>query len=230
MSKLERMKNDSGVVKKAINSDTEIDGFFDTFSSAQEYKTTFQYASYGILDQQEVNELIECERKLLGEGEKMSDAFISAGSVLSEARERFKKYGNESFMEWYSNLKLSSDQVSMMTKRYELYLQYPDNKLLIGNLSENAIKEVTNKKTPEELKDAVMKGEIVSGTAIKEKRNEYISRDSRNEVVISPMAQSDVLEIFELLVEKYESLNSKEQMKIGSQLKKIKNTLKKNIG
>ena len=49
-------------------------------------------------------------------------------------------------------------------------IEYPNAKDVIINLSDVVIKEVSNKKTPDYIKEKVISGEIVTGQQIKEER------------------------------------------------------------
>ena len=91
-------------------------------------------------------------------------------------------------MDWYESLGLNKDQVSIFIGRFELSIEYPNNREKIVSLSDVAIKEVLNKKTPDELKEKVISGEIVTGKQIKEERKN-ISRALEKKSLLIEEAQ-----------------------------------------
>lgn len=123
-----------------------------------------------IIENEEKDKLRKHEKSLLFHRKQINKATADMGRVLTEAREVFIKSHSESFVEWYEQLGFSKDQVSVAMNRYQLTVEYPNAKDNIINLSDIAIKELVNKKTPLFIKEKVIEGKIVTGQQIREER------------------------------------------------------------
>lgn len=122
------------------------------------------------IDNLEKEKLKKHEKNLLFHRKQINKATVDMGRAFTEAREVFIKSHSESFVNWYEQLGFNKDQVSVAMNRYQLTVEYPNAKDNIINLSDVAIKEVTNKKTPDYIKEKVISGEIVTGQQIKKER------------------------------------------------------------
>lgn len=122
------------------------------------------------IENEEKDKLKKHEKNLLFHRKQINKATVDMGKALTEAREVFIKSHSESFVEWYEKLGFSKDQVSVAMNRYQLTIEYPNSRENIINLSDIAIKEVVNKKTPISIKEKVLSGQIVTGQQIREER------------------------------------------------------------
>ena len=127
---------------------------------------------YALLDIENVEKekLKKYEKNLLFHKKQINKATADMGRAFIEAREVFITSHSESFVEWYEKLGFNKDQVSVAMNRYRMTIEYPNAKDVIINLSDVVIKEVSNKKTPDYIKEKVISGEIVTGQQIKEER------------------------------------------------------------
>ena len=132
-------------------------------------RLNFDYSNLEMNEEDKL-ELIDIERELKHHEKRYKDILIDIGLALSNAREIFIKSHSESFVDWYSSIGLNKDQVSIAIGRYQLTIEHPSSKERILELSDVAVKEVLNKKTPEELLKKVLDGEITSGKEIKKER------------------------------------------------------------
>ena len=160
-------------------------------------RLNFDYSNLEMNEEDKL-ELIDIERELKHHEKRYKDILIDIGLALSNAREIFIKSHSESFVDWYSSIGLNKDQVSIAIGRYQLTIEHPSSKERILELSDVAVKEVLNKKTPEELLKKVLDGEITSGKEIKKER-ENISR------ALEIFSQKEVIEEAEI-IEDYEKL------------------------
>ena len=157
-------------------------------------RLNFDYSNLEMNEEDKL-ELIDIERELKHHEKRYKDILIDIGLALSNAREIFIKSHSESFVDWYSSIGLNKDQVSIAIGRYQLTIEHPSSKERILELSDVAVKEVLNKKTPEELLKKVLDGEITSGKEIKKER-ENISR------ALEIFSQKEVIEEAEIVEEK----------------------------
>lgn len=142
----------------------------------------FDYALLDI-ENEEKDKLRKHEKSLLFHKKQINKATADMGRALAEAREVFIKSHSESFVDWYEQLGFSKDQVSVAMNRYQLTVEYPNAKDNIINLSDIAIKELVNKKTPLSIKEKVIEGKIITGQQIREERkNNSIAVEKFEEV------------------------------------------------
>ena len=163
-----------------------------------EVKINFDYSALTEVEETDLVLLKRYEKTLLHQGKQIGNISLEIGKALSKAREIFIKSHSESFVDWYSSIGLNKDQVSIAIGRYQLTIEHPSSKERILELSDVAVKEVLNKKTPEELLKKVLDGEITSGKEIKKER-ENISR------ALEIFSQKEVIEEAEIIEENYKN-------------------------
>lgn len=142
------------------------------------YNPIYNYSSLAI-DDGDKGTLISLEKDILYRGKMLGEIAYKIGDSLERAKGVFKKYSTiegdpESFVTWYSTLGLNKDQVYLFRGRYNLGLDNPKYRDRIIALSDVAIKETINNKTPVEIKNKVLEGKLNSGSAIKKARVEII--------------------------------------------------------
>lgn len=137
----------------------------------------FDYDSLGLANEDK-EKLIAYEKELLFQGKRLGEVAYNVGLNLELARNLFKKYSDrnkdgddpESFRYWYTALGLNKDQVYLFSARYKLCLEYPNKKDRLIQLSDRAIKETVNKKTPDEIRLKVFEGDLTTGKEISDAR------------------------------------------------------------
>ncbi len=157
------------------------------------------------IENEDKDKLRKHEKSLLFHRKQINKATADMGRVLTEARDVFIKSHSESFVEWYERLGFSKDQVSVAMNRYQLTVEYPDLRDNIINLSDIAIKEVVNKKTPNSIKEKVLAGQITTGQQIRaERKNSSIAvekfskvESKNNSIAIEKFEEVEEAEIIE---------------------------------
>lgn len=171
MAKVNRLKN-----RKKMNQD-DINVVAETIieNDLKVVNIDFDYGKFD-LSQNDIKTLQGLEKNLIFEGNKFKETAVNIGKMLIEAREIWSKENQETgFMEWYGKLGLAKDQVYLFTGRYGLTLEYPEKKEKIIKLSDRIVKEAIHKKTPLEIKEKVVSGELSTGVQVKQEREKYIS-------------------------------------------------------
>lgn len=143
-----------------------------TNKEIRESSTKFNYSALVNISDKDKEKLQSIEKELLYYGKNLGEIAWNIGKALNEAKEIFEVEDDKSFMGWYSNLGLTKDQVSVFSGRYRLSLEHPQAKERILSLSDVAIKETINRKTPEIIKEKVFSGEITTAKQIKDARKE----------------------------------------------------------
>ncbi|MBN1469495.1 MAG: hypothetical protein JW924_12285 [Fusobacteriaceae bacterium] len=135
----------------------------------------FDYSKLEI-DDNSKEELIDIERELKHHQDRFRDLSLDMGKALNNAREIFIKSHSESFMEWYESLGFNKSQVSALVNKYKLLLEFPEKEENIIILTDKQVLEITNKKTPEHIKERIiLQGENISAAEIKRERQKNIS-------------------------------------------------------
>ncbi|MGL6063881.1 MAG: hypothetical protein ACRC0S_02215 [Fusobacteriaceae bacterium] len=102
------------------------------------YQSTFDFATFEI--EKEVALVItENESVIATSLNRIRKATLDVCTSLYNTSVILKPHG--CFMEWYEQF-YTKDEVSILMRRYELYLNYPDFKEYIFSLSDAAIKEI----------------------------------------------------------------------------------------
>ena len=198
-------------------------------SSLTRYVSAYEYSPLELEEEDKVK-LINLEQNIKTHGEKIGESAYRIGESLETARGVFKKYSTEendpsSFVTWYSSLGLNKDQVYLFRGRYNLALNYPNHLDKIISLSDRAIKETIHSKTPDELKEKVINGEITTGKAIAQERTILVKSQ------ISSMLEKESDEILEAEIvetnsEKIKKI-SEEIMYLERDIKERESNLKK---
>ena len=199
------------------------------------YNTIFDYSILDI-DSDDKESLISLEKNIVTEGKKIGEIAYKIGKSLEDARLVFKKYSTEendpqSFVNWYYTLGLNKDQAYLFRGRYRLAETYPDYINNILTLSDRAIKETIHKKTPEELKEKIVIGELTSGKAIVEQRTNlikmHISSTARNSEI--EVLEAEVIESQETIRKRLLSdleFKKRDKREREKNLKKLDNEIK----
>ena len=173
----------------------------------------FDYSKLKINDEYR-EELIGIERELKHHQDRFIDLSIDMGRALSNAREIFIKSHSESFIEWYESLGFNKSQVSALVNKYKLLVDYPEKEKNIIILTDKQVLEITNKKTPEYIKERVLNGEKISAAEIRRERQKNIS--IRVEIFPEDIQEAEIIIDYEVSVEK----EFEEIMEVLSQVEK----------
>ena len=174
----------------------------------------FDYSKLKINDEYR-EELIGIERELKHHQDRFIDLSIDMGRALSNAREIFIKSHSESFIEWYESLGFNKSQVSALVNKYKLLVDYPEKEKNIIILTDKQVLEITNKKTPEYIKERIiLQGENISAAEIRRERQKNIS--IRVEIFPEDIQEAEVIIDYEVSVEK----EFEEIMEVLSQVEK----------
>lgn len=158
-------------------------------------KLYFDYNKLGI-DTDDKNKLITYEKELVYQRRIIGEIALTLGETLEKAKEIFLKNDIDStFVEWYTSLGYNKDQVYLLRGRYKLYLENPNYKERVQNLSDIEIKEVINKATPKTLVYKVLEGEVRTGKGIKEARNHFADVNKMVNTNASKTIQDRIKEI-----------------------------------
>lgn len=160
----------------------------------------FDYSKLEI-DNEYKEELIDIERELKHHQDRFRDLSLDMGKALSNAREIFIKSHSESFMEWYESLGFNKSQVSALINKYKLLIDYPEKEENIIGLSDKQVLEITNKKTPEYIKERIiLQGENISAAEIKRERQKNIS--TRMEKFSGEVQEAEIVADYEAEIKK----------------------------
>lgn len=120
-----------------------------TFKEVNKVKVIDEYISkvdYNALEISELDlkKLIDCEKNILFHQQKSVEHLLALSETLFEAQQVLANYKNGSFKNWFEKLGLKKDFVYMCLKRYNLYLNYNNEKVMA--IPEKIIKELSNQK------------------------------------------------------------------------------------
>lgn len=144
-----------------------------------EHISNFDYSE---INEDDKEELINLEALVINKKHEIVNSVIELGDILYQANNKLANYKNGKFMEWYSNLGLNKDEVSVALKRYSVFLEYPEKKDLIAEMPVRTVKALTKeslKENPilfEEVLEKTLNNEFKTSKEI----NDYISSHSAN--------------------------------------------------
>lgn len=105
------------------------------------------------------------EKKFLNSYRKYRNNTFEMCEALAEIEKILKPSGK--FMNWYESIGLSKDMVSVLLKRWNLYIEFQEHKDRIFSLSDQAIKILTNKDAEYDDVKAILEGEYSIAKEIK---------------------------------------------------------------
>ncbi len=218
MSKMDKLrgainKNDSVSVERAMNSIINND--------IREVIINFNYSNLN-LDLKDLEELQEHEKALLMQGKSLNRISIKIGEHLHKAREIFIKSHSESFMEWYEAIGLNKNNVRVFMARYKYFLDFPEQKDRILDLSDIVIKETLNKKNPDKLLEKVISGEISTAEQIRKVRE---NNSTPVELFTDNIQEAEIVEDYGRIMKK----EFEEVMEALSKAENVANYSKSNI-
>lgn len=105
------------------------------------------------------------EKKFLNSYRKYKNNTFEMCEALAKIEKILKASGK--FMDWYESIGLSKDTVSVLLKRWNLYVEFKDHKDRIFSLSDQAIKILTNKDAEFDDVKAILDGDYSKAKEIK---------------------------------------------------------------
>lgn len=113
------------------------------FLAPVHHKSTFEFAKYG-MSENLIKKVSEKEAVVFKNFKKVSDGYFELCQELYNISLELKPSG--CWMEWYTHVGLSSDKVSELLKRQEIYTQFgAEKKDWVTSLSNEAVKILTGK-------------------------------------------------------------------------------------
>lgn len=105
------------------------------------------------------------EKKFLNSYRKYRNNTFEMCESLAEIEKILKASGK--FMDWYESIGLSKDMVSVLLKRWNLYIEFQEHRDRIFSLSDQAIKILTNKDAEYDDVKAILDGDYSKAKEIK---------------------------------------------------------------
>ncbi|MDX8337515.1 MULTISPECIES: hypothetical protein [Cetobacterium] len=120
-----------------------------TFKEAKKVKVVEQYSPIVNYENFELKEddlkkMINCEKNILFHQQKSIEHLLSLSETLYEAQQILANYKNGGFRNWFEEMGLKKDFVYMCLKRYSLYLNYENKKVMA--IPEKMVKELSTPK------------------------------------------------------------------------------------
>lgn len=195
------------------------------------YQSTFDFASFEI-NEDDKNYIIEREEILFLNFKKMSSSLYEICKALYEIKLKFKDDGG-SFAAWYRHNHLSKDKVSELLKRYELFIQAPNQKEYVSALSIPAVKLLTKKDIEFDTLDQILQLELKDVEEIADKIEEIqpseLKEEKKENKIKNPLLTRTVKK-YRKTIEKATTLtelanHKKELLEYVKQLKELVNEI-----
>jgi len=104
------------------------------------YQSNFDYKSFEV-EPETIDKLIRFEQDIKNHQKKTLDSIFSMSKILYNARTLLANNKSGTFGAWHESLGLNREAVSVMLKRYDLYLQTKDKTVM--ELPVRAVKVIT---------------------------------------------------------------------------------------
>lgn len=104
------------------------------------YQSNFDYKSFQV-EPEAIDKLIRFEQDIKNHQKKTLDSIFSMSKILYNARTLLANNKSGTFGAWHESLGLNREAVSVMLKRYDLYLQTKDKTVM--ELPVRAVKVIT---------------------------------------------------------------------------------------
>lgn len=154
----------------------EYDAVGGILGLGDDYKSNFDYKGFEVSDEN-AEKLTRFEQDIKNHKKRTMESLMAMSKILYNARSILANNKNGTFCIWHENLGLNREAVSVMLKRYDLYLQTKNKNVM--ELPVRAVKAITkieNKFSGEQLK------EIIEAEKPLEKINDIVRlSDNKNE-------------------------------------------------
>lgn len=131
------------------------------------YTSNFDFESFEIKADSDINFLVEREKTLIESGKKYNESLYDICKALYEVSDRLKDHKQGTFMCWYRNIGLNKDKVSELLKRWSLYTERKDLIPYISGLSGLAVRILTNKNITSEMRNLAYEGKYTASNDLK---------------------------------------------------------------
>ena len=162
----------------------EYDAVGGILGFGDDYKSNFDYKGFEVSDEN-IEKLTRFEQDIKNHQKKTLDSIFSMSKILYNARTLLANNKNGTFGAWHESLGLNREAVSIMLKRYDLYLQTKNRNVM--ELPVRAVKAITkieSKFSGEQIK------EIIEAEKPLEKINDIVRQsDNKKEEQIIEEAQ-----------------------------------------
>ncbi len=207
----------------------EYDAVSGILGLGNDYKSSFDYKAFEV-SEENAEKLTRFEQDIKNHQKRTIESLMSMSKILYNARNILANNKNGTFCVWHENLGLSREAVSVMLKRYDLYLQTKNKNVMeLPVRAVKAITKVESKFTGEQL------NEIIESQKPIEKINDIV-RQSDNikqiieeaqlvEEVITREDLEKQLNTIKKLLDKFESKMDLNKNKMDK-LKRIEDILK----
>ena len=179
-------------------------------------QSNFNYETAGIDDQVEIATLMKLENEVKFHQEKTLEHIMRYSEAIYEANKIFAKRGSGSFGLWTDNLKISRETANVAVRRYTMYLESKNEKVM--ELPTRVIKQLTGQN-----KEAYENSEIMEVIEAENPTKMLVEINTKKEVEKFSENES-FLEEF-LTREKIKKLHAIEKLK--NEVKEIEEELKK---
>ncbi len=179
-------------------------------------QSNFNYETAGIDDQVEIATLMKLENEVKFHQEKTLEHIMRYSEAIYEANKIFAKRGSGSFGLWTDNLKISRETANVAVRRYTMYLESKNEKVM--ELPTRVIKQLTGQN-----KEAYENSEIIEVIEAENPTKMLVEINTKKEVEKFSENES-FLEEF-LTREKIKKLHAIEKLK--NEVKEIEEELKK---
>ena len=106
-------------------------------------QSTFDYNNVGIIEEKDISELIKLEKEVKFHQEKTLEHIMRYSEAIYRANQIFSHRGSGSFGAWTENLGISRETANIAIRRYVMYLEQKNEKIML--LPTRIIKAITGK-------------------------------------------------------------------------------------
>ncbi|WP_407536498.1 hypothetical protein [Cetobacterium somerae] len=110
----------------------------------EEYTPIVNYTELELKDD-DLKKMINCEKNILFHQQKSMEHLLALSQTLYEAQQILSNYKNGGFRNWFEELGLKKDFVYMCIKRYNLYLNYNNEKVMA--IPEKIVKDLVKQES-----------------------------------------------------------------------------------
>ena len=166
------------------------------------YESHFDYLAYEV-PKESIDTLIRFEQDIKNHQKKTLDSIFSMSKILYNARDLLANNKNGTFGAWHEALGLNREAVSILLKRYSIYLQVKDKTVM--ELPVRAVKVITkveSRFSPDQIKEIIKSGKPLSTLKdiVRQSDNKIVEEaEIIHEPITAETISKDFLDIKKLL-------------------------------
>lgn len=190
----------------------EYDAVGGILGFGDDYKSSFDYKAFEV-SEDDAEKLTRFEQDIKNHKKRTMESLMAMSKILYNARNILANNKNGTFCIWHESLGLNREAVSVMLKRYDLYLQTKNKNVM--ELPVRAVKAITkieNKFSGEQIK------EIIEAEKPLEKINDIV-RLSDNKSEGQVIEEAQLLEEVVLKEEFEKQINAVKKMLVKAESK-----------